>query len=319
MYNERMNNNFHDFTTVHIKSGNGGAGAVSFFTNRKGPCGGKGGNGGNIIIQGDTSINNLEYFRYKKHFFAENGENGKSNNTTGKNGENLIIKVPIGTQCDWNGEQLYVMNTDPVIILTGGRGGLGNGSFKSSLNQIPRFSQPGEPGHQYKMTLELKLLGTIGLIGAPNAGKSTLINALTNAKSVSGEYAFTTIRPVQGMCGKVCMVDLPGIIENAHIGRGLGLQFLRHAENCKYLFMIVDIQNEPHNVIKMLQNEITSYFNTNQKVVYLILNKCEDEITNTIKLMFVNQYKSQFKRIFFVSAFFNIGIQHLYNHIQNIF
>lgn len=307
------NNKFIDYASVHIKSGHGGRGAISFYSNRQGPCGGKGGKGGDLIIQGDESINNLEYFKHRVHFFAEDGATGGTNNITGKDGSNLIIKVPIGTQIKYLDKQLYIIDSQQHILLKGGRGGQGNGSFKSSCHQTPRFSQPGEAGFSSKMSIELKSLGDFGLIGSPNAGKSTLIRELTNSKSEIGSYAFTTIRPYQGMCGNVCIIDLPGLVPEAHLGKGLGFRFLKHAENCNDLLLVIDVSSKPIYNIEFLLNEVQIY--GLKKPDYIIFNKI-DLIKKKELLELVDLYKYQFRKIFCISAGLNIGIQTLIDYLQ---
>lgn len=305
---------FIDYAVVQIRSGNGGRGAVSFYSNRQGPCGGKGGKGGDVIIVGDTSINNLEYFKYKVHFDAEDGNPGGSNNVTGKNGKNIIIKVPIGTEITYLNNNIYIKDNKPIILLKGGRGGLGNGSFKSALNQVPRYSQPGEPGKSSKMTIELKVLGDFGLIGAPNAGKSTLLTSLTNSKSRIGDYAFTTLRPYQGMYENICIVDLPGLVIDAHLGKGLGFRFLKHAENCRNLILVVDVSNKPIYHIEFLLNEIDIY--GLQHPTCLVLNKI-DTIKNTEAMEIYQHYLSTFKKIFCISAKNHNGLNKLKSFLRN--
>lgn len=248
---------FVDSADIFVSSGNGGAGAVSFlrekFIIHGGPDGGDGGKGGDVIIEVDSNAHTLANFRGKKHYKAKNGANGAPRHCSGKSGENLIIKVPLGTQIlDFeSGEVLADFDTDTMRIklLEGGKGGLGNARFKSARNQAPTHAQKGIAGTQLHIRLELKLIADVGLVGYPNVGKSTLISTLSNAKPEIANYEFTTITPHLGVVQvdelhSFVMADIPGIIEGASVGKGLGLRFLKHIERTQFLLFVLDSARE---------------------------------------------------------------------------
>lgn len=244
---------FVDKVTIKVKAGNGGDGAVSFHREKYvaagGPDGGNGGKGGDVIFAADSNISSLIDFRYNKKYVAKNGENGGSKCSTGKSAENLIIKVPRGTLVKdaATGRIIADVSTDePKIIARGGRGGKGNMNFASSTRQIPRFAKPGFLGEELDVVLELKLLADVGLVGYPNVGKSTLISVVSAAKPKIANYHFTTITPVLGVVKandekSFVMADIPGLIEGASEGIGLGHQFLRHVDRCRLIVHIIDV------------------------------------------------------------------------------
>lgn len=244
---------FVDLTRIKVKAGNGGNGAVSFhrekFVAAGGPDGGDGGKGGDIVFVVDTNLSTLLDFKYKKKFIAENGQDGQKKNCFGKSGESLVIKVPKGTLIR-NAQTGKIMadmsGTEPVVIAKGGRGGAGNSHFATPTRQIPRFAKPGLPGEEFELTLELKLLADVGLVGFPNVGKSTLISVVSAAKPKIANYHFTTLTPVLGVVGakdgkSFVMADIPGLIEGASDGAGLGHEFLRHVERCRLIVHVVDV------------------------------------------------------------------------------
>ncbi|GAB5518079.1 MAG: GTPase ObgE [Rhodothermales bacterium] len=248
---------FVDYVTITVRSGKGGAGATMFrrekYVPRGGPNGGNGGNGGSVILTGDKRLYTLLDLRYNRHHFAENGQRGQGSNKTGKDGEDIILRVPVGTVATNTdtGEVIddIVDDGDTIVLAQGGRGGMGNTHFKSSTNQTPRYSQPGEEGEELNVTLELKLLADVGLVGFPNAGKSTLISAISAAKPKVADYPFTTLEPSLGMVylddyESFVMADIPGIIEGAHEGKGLGLQFLKHIERNAVLLFVIPVTSE---------------------------------------------------------------------------
>jgi GTP-binding protein len=265
--------NFIDYIRVFCRSGNGGAGSTHFlrtkFNPKAGPDGGNGGRGGHIILRGNKQLWTLLHLRYYKNVLAENGENGMKNNMTGKNGKDIIIEVPLGTiaRDEATGEQLAEMLEDgqEIILMRGGRGGLGNANFATATNQAPEYSQPGEPGEEGWNILELKVLADVGLVGFPNAGKSTLLSVITAAKPKIADYAFTTLTPQLGIVeyrdGKsFCIADLPGIIEGAAEGKGLGYRFLRHIErNAVLLFLIPADSTDYKKEFEILVNELKEY------------------------------------------------------------
>ncbi|MCS7076415.1 MAG: GTPase ObgE [Bacteroidia bacterium] len=249
--------NFVDYVKIVCRSGKGGPGAISMrrekYVPKGGPDGGNGGKGGNVYLEADAQMWTLLDFRYQRHFFAGNGEPGKGALKTGKNGKDVILKVPVGTVAKnaHTGETLCEVTQDKqkILLLEGGRGGMGNAFFKTSTRQTPRFAQPGEEGKEMEIILELKLLADVGLVGYPNAGKSTLLSVMTAAKPKIADYPFTTLVPNLGIVkyreiGSYVMADIPGIIEGAAEGKGLGLRFLRHIERNSILLFMVSVENE---------------------------------------------------------------------------
>lgn len=265
---------FVDSVDIFISSGNGGAGAISFrrekFVIQGGPDGGDGGKGGDVLFEVDNNSDTLSKFRGKKHYKAQNGAQGSSRNCKGKNGANLIIKVPLGTQIrDFESDLLIAdlkSQDSRVKILEGGKGGLGNARFKNATNQTPTYAQSGIKGQSLHIKLELKLIADVGLVGFPNVGKSTLISTLSNAKPEIADYEFTTLIPNLGVVevGELhsfVMADIPGIIEGASIGRGLGLQFLKHIERTNFLLFVLDStrQNSVVAQFESLRGELSKF------------------------------------------------------------
>ncbi|HEY8418861.1 MAG TPA: GTPase ObgE [Clostridia bacterium] len=264
---------FIDRATISIKAGNGGDGKVSFFTARffpnGGPNGGDGGKGGDIVFVADKNINTLLDFKYNRFYRAEDGQRGETNNKTGKSGQDLIIKVPMGTVIKNQAGKVVadlVYDGQRVTLLKGGRGGKGNAKFASARRQAPRFAQSGEKTKEYKVTLELKLIADVGIIGYPNVGKSTLLSVISQAKPKIADYPFTTLSPSLGVVKyqdySFVAADIPGIIEGAAEGAGLGHQFLRHIERTRLLLHVIDISEyegrsaiEDYNIVnKELKN-----------------------------------------------------------------
>lgn len=266
-----MNSNFVDYVKILIRSGHGGAGSAHLlrvkYNAKAGPDGGDGGRGGHIILRGNAQRWTLLHLKYTKHVFAEDGGNGGQNLCTGRDGTDQVIEVPLGCICRdaETGEQLCEVTEDgqQVIVAKGGRGGLGNDHFKSATNQTPRYAQPGEPGDERWVIIELKMLADVGLVGFPNAGKSTFLSVVSAAKPEIADYPFTTLVPNLGIVKyrddkSFCIADIPGIIEGASEGKGLGLRFLRHIErNSILLFMIscesIDISHEYHVLLQELK------------------------------------------------------------------
>lgn len=265
--------NFVDYVNIHCTSGNGGGGSTHYRREKYiplgGPDGGDGGRGGHIIVRGNTQLWTLLHLKFKKHIKAGHGVHGTGNLKTGAEGDDQYIEVPIGTiaKDSETGEVLFEITADQEekILVPGGRGGRGNSYFKSSINRAPQFAQPGEPGRENWMILELKILADVGLVGFPNAGKSTLLSVLSSAKPEIGDYAFTTLRPNLGIVPyrthySFIMADIPGIIEGAHTGKGLGLRFLRHIErNSILLFMIPADSDNIQKEYDVLLNELRQY------------------------------------------------------------
>jgi GTP-binding protein len=260
-----------DEVKITVKAGNGGGGCCSFrrekFIDNGGPDGGDGGRGGSIVFQAESNMNTLIKYRFKKHFFADNGKNGSGKKRTGESGDNLILEVPMGTQIFTEDGALihdFTENASSFVMAKGGKGGLGNHHFKTSINQAPRRTIPGEEGETFVIQLKLKMICDIGLIGMPNAGKSSFLAGITNAKPKIANYAFTTISPNLGVFEmhykQIVIADIPGLIEGASEGKGLGQKFLKHIERCKILFHLVDVTDV--NFIKnykTIRAEITNY------------------------------------------------------------
>ena len=287
-----------DNINLIIKAGNGGDGAATFLRNemtaKGGPDGGNGGNGGNIYFQGSTNVNDLREFRFKKRIEAQSGIPGKHKKLFGKNAEHLTILLPLGTRVtDINSGKVIeiIDNKTPILIAKGGEGGRGNTEFKSATNQAPRYAEKGTFGEEKKLFLELRMIADVGLIGLPNAGKSSLLSVLTNAKPKIGNYAFTTLEPNIGIMNKHAIADIPGLIEGASRGRGLGVEFLKHIEKTKVLVHCIDSSNE--NVDKAystVRNEFEQY-NTSllDKPEIILLTKTdladEDQIKKNVKIL----------------------------------
>lgn len=267
---------FIDFVTISVSAGNGGRGCVSFrrekYVPRGGPDGGDGGRGGHVIVHATSEMNTLLDLRYPRQYNAQRGQHGMGKKMHGKNGEDLIIPVPVGTivRDTDTGEAIADLDCDGAesVVARGGRGGLGNANFVSSVRQAPRFAQPGEPGEERNLTLELKLLADVGLVGLPNAGKSTLISVITSARPKIADYPFTTLVPNLGVVKyadsvSFVVADIPGLIEGAHRGAGLGFQFLRHVERSSILLHLVDASDsapsDPVSDFETVNTEIARY------------------------------------------------------------
>ena len=316
--------NFVDYVKVCCRSGKGGAGSRHFHRDRTtakgGPDGGDGGRGGHIILRGNKQIWTLLSLKYRKHIIASGGGSGSSALCTGKFGKDEIIEVPLGTVAKdaETGEFLFEITEhgEEIILLSGGKGGLGNNHFKSSTNQTPRYAQPGEPGKEEWKILELKVLADVGLVGFPNAGKSTLLSVVSAAKPEIANYPFTTIVPNLGIVGyrdhqSFVMADIPGIIEGAHKGKGLGHRFLRHIErNSVLLFMIPSDSNNIIEEYEVLLQELKLYNpELLDKEKMLAITKCDlldEELRQEIK----KELPAGIKTIF-ISSISQIGIVEL--------
>ena len=265
--------NFVDYVKIYCRSGNGGPGSAHLrrekFMPKGGPDGGDGGRGGHVILKGNSQMWTLLHLRYKRHIFAGNGGPGGQQLSTGADGNDVVIEVPLGTiaKKESTGEILFEItgHDEEMILARGGRGGLGNNHFKSATNQTPRYAQPGEPGIEDSFILELKILADVGLVGFPNAGKSTLLSVLSAARPKIADYPFTTLVPNLGMVSyredkSFVMADIPGIIEGAHEGKGLGIRFLRHIERNSILLFIIPVDSR--NIMDeydILVNELKMY------------------------------------------------------------
>ncbi len=295
------NTNFVDYVKVFCRSGKGGSGSAHLLrdklTRKGGPDGGNGGRGGHVILRGNEQLWTLLHLKYKRHVFATHGEGGGSSLKSGSQGDDAIIEVPLGTvarDVETN-EVLFELTAhdEKKILIQGGRGGMGNDHFKSSTNRTPRYSQPGEPGDEGWFILELKLLADVGLVGFPNAGKSTLLSAVSAAKPKIADYPFTTLVPNLGIvkyrdARSFVMADIPGIIEGASEGKGLGHRFLRHIErNSMLMFMIPADSKDIAEEYKILLTELESYNpELLDKERLLVITKCDlldEELTEEIK------------------------------------
>ena len=280
---------FLDQVKIYVKAGNGGDGSPSFrrekFIEYGGPDGGDGGKGGSVILKSEQNLNTLIDYRYQQHHKAERGENGMGQNRTGKSGENLILKVPLGTQVyeEDNKTLIYdfTKSGDEFVAANGGNGGLGNTRFKSSTNRAPRKFTKGTNGEEFTIWLQLKTIADIGIIGLPNAGKSSLLASITNANPKIANYQFTTLNPNLGVASyddkEITLADIPGLIEGAHKGTGLGIQFLKHIERCKTLLHLIDITNKNIEVAyNQVKKELKNYSSDLlMKKEIIVLNKID--------------------------------------------
>ena len=292
---------FLDQAKIYIKAGDGGAGSASFrrekYIEFGGPDGGDGGNGGSIILESEENLNTLIDFRYRQHFKAETGKSGSKKNKTGAGGKDLILKVPVGTQIyeEDNNTLIYDLtkNKERFIVATGGKGGLGNTRFKSSTNRTPRKKTGGKKGEEFWIWLQLKVIADVGIIGLPNAGKSSFLSKCTKAKPKIANYPFTTINPNLGVLNinhkEIVLADIPGLIEGSHKGIGLGDKFLRHIERCKTLIHLIDISEKDilGNYLK-IKNELSKYDKKIlKKTEIIIFNKLDlidmDSITKKLE------------------------------------
>ncbi len=292
---------FLDQVKIFIKAGDGGSGSPSFrrekFIEYGGPDGGDGGKGGSVILKAEQNLNTLIDYRYQQHHKAKRGENGAGQNRTGKSGQNLILKVPLGTQVFEEDNKTLIFDftkiSEEFVAANGGKGGLGNTRFKSSTNRAPRKFTKGALGEEFIIWLQLKTIADIGIIGLPNAGKSSLLASVTNANPKIANYQFTTLNPNLGVASydnkEITIADIPGLIEGAHKGTGLGIKFLKHIERCKSLLHLIDITNDDlKKNYKQVKNELKEYSSKlNRKKELIVLNKTdlieEKEVKKIIK------------------------------------
>ena len=313
---------FIDEAKVFIKSGDGGDGCLSFrrekYIEFGGPDGGNGGRGGNIYVQGVKGLNTLVDFRFQKHFRAKKGVHGAGRKRNGAAGKDIILKLPLGTQIYEDDELIEdIVSTKKMLLFEGGKGGLGNTNFKSSTNRAPRKITLGEKGYEADVVFKLKLIADTGLIGLPNAGKSSFMKKLTAAKTKVGDYPFTTIVPKLGVMRKgdseKIIADIPGLIEGAHTGTGLGFQFLRHIERCTSIIHILDVAEE--NVVsnyKTIRNELKSYnVDLKNKPEIVVLNKSDLLENEDIKKVKKSLMKITKNKVYIISTITNEGIDEL--------
>ena len=306
---------FLDQAKIYIKAGDGGAGSASFrrekYIEFGGPDGGDGGNGGSVILESEENLNTLIDFRYRQHFKAETGKSGSKKNKTGAGGKDLILKVPVGTQIyeEDNNTLIYDLtkNKERFVVATGGKGGLGNTRFKSSTNRTPRKKTGGKKGEEFWIWLQLKVIADVGIIGLPNAGKSSFLSKCTKAKPKIANYPFTTINPNLGVLNinhkEIVLADIPGLIEGSHKGIGLGDRFLRHIERCKTLIHLIDISEKDilGNYLK-IKSELSKYDKKIlKKTEIIIFNKLDlidmDSITEKLE-----NFRKKIKKNFEVTS-----------------
>lgn len=315
---------FIDRCVIEVRSGKGGDGAIAFrrekYVPKGGPAGGNGGRGASIILRANSKINTLYNFRHSKAFIGKDGENGGIKNQFGKNSDDVIVDVPLGTVVYLERDHSFLgdLNEDGKLlkVAKGGRGGRGNTCFKSSINRVPRIAENGEPGESKRIILELKLLADVGLVGLPSVGKSTLLSLVSNAKPEIADYPFTTTSPNLGLVSigdkSFVMADLPGLIEGAHVGKGLGLQFLRHIERCRVIVHVVDMSEngrDPYKDFVTINNELKEYgFGLDKRPMIIVASKMDDEGSEARLEKFKKQVKEE---IFPISALTDEGLKPL--------
>ena len=302
---------FLDQAKIYIKAGNGGSGSSSFrrekYIEYGGPDGGDGGTGGSVIFESERNLNTLIDFRYKQHFNAENGKSGSKKNKTGGGGKDLVLKVPTGTQIfeEDNNTLIYDFTKDKekFVVATGGEGGLGNTRFKSSTNRAPRKKTLGKKGEEFWVWLQLKVIADAGIIGLPNAGKSSLLSRCTRAKPKIANYPFTTINPNLGVLSmnhkEVILADIPGLIEGSHKGVGLGDKFLRHIERCKVLIHLIDISEKDiiGNYLK-IRNELSKYDKSILKKKEIVVFNKSDLVNMAVITKKLKNFRKETKKNF---------------------
>jgi len=328
---------FIDESTIHLKAGNGGNGAASFRREknvpRGGPDGGDGGKGGDIILRATRDLNTLIDFRFKQHFKGESGKKGMGSNKNGSGGEDLILRIPVGTQ-------VINVETEEVIcdlkdhgqeelLVRGGRGGMGNYNFKSSVNQAPRYTRPADPGEEISVHLHLKLLSDVGLVGLPNAGKSTFLSSSTRARPKIADYPFTTLKPQLGVCyvdeTEFVVADLPGLIKDASKGKGLGDRFLKHIERCGVLLHLIDSTSEQINVdYDTIKTELNDYGDEIVKKDEIIALNKTDAVEEAEMKKKITKLKSHIKKkykksvkIFVISAVTGEGVKDVLRELKD--
>ena len=322
---------FLDQAKIYLKAGNGGSGSASFrrekFIEFGGPDGGDGGSGGSIVFISDKNLNTLIDFRYQQHFKAERGGDGKGRKKTGKSGKDLVLKIPVGTQIfeEDNNTLIddFLNDNQKIVIAKGGRGGLGNVRFKSSINRAPRKKTSGEIGESFCIYLQLKVIADIGIVGMPNSGKSSLLSVVTRARPKIANYPFTTINPNLGVASynhkEVTLADIPGLIEGAHEGIGLGDKFLRHIERCKNILHLIDITNDDLiNNYSKVRKELSKYSkNLIKKKEIVVFNKIDMLDEKEIARKIYDFRKKIKKKIYTISTLRQKGLNTLKRTLIN--
>ena len=322
---------FVDIAKIHLKAGNGGDGAVSFHREKYvaagGPDGGDGGRGGDIVFKADSNLSTLADFRYKRKYVAEAGQNGGTSRCTGKSAPNLVVSVPVGTlikDAETGRIIADISDSEPVVIAKGGNGGWGNQHFATSTRQVPRFAKSGNPGEELDVTLELKLLADVGLIGFPNVGKSTLVSVVSEAKPKIANYHFTTLTPVLGVVrmgegSSFVMADIPGLIEGAGEGVGLGHEFLRHVERCRMLLHVIDISGsegrDPIDDFNKINHELGVFSEElSERPQIIVGNKCDLTDEEEVKRI-ADYFEGKGYKFFPVMAAIAEGTDELINYV----
>lgn len=321
---------FVDYAKIFVKAGKGGDGSVAFrrekFVPKGGPAGGNGGNGGNVIFKANENLHTLLDFRYNRKYIADDGSPGGTSLKDGKTADDILINVPVGTIIKNAATEEVIFDVknkdDSFICVKGGRGGKGNSNFATSTNQAPRYAEPGKPGEELSVILELKLIADVGLVGFPNAGKSTFISSVSAAKPKIADYPFTTLQPNLGIVNykdyqSFVIADIPGIIEGAHEGKGLGLKFLRHIERTKFLLIIIDVTSEDiEEQFITLLNELSNYSSIlSQKEYAVALSKADllpDEELKKLKKKNLSGYDGP---LFVMSAVSRTGINEVLDYL----
>lgn len=320
---------FTDTAKVSLKAGNGGNGAVSFrreiYIPKGGPDGGDGGKGGDIVFKADKDTNTLIDFRYTPILTAEDGKNGSGTRSAGRSGKDLIVEVPIGTVVKRDGVILADLTADgqTAIIAKGGEGGFGNAHFKSSTRQAPIIAEVGEPGEEFEAELELKSMADVGLVGLPNAGKSTFLSVVSNAKPEIADYPFTTITPNLGVATidekDILIADIPGLIEGASEGKGLGHDFLRHVDRTAVLLHLVDVyNNDAGEAYKTIRTELEKYSDLKDRPEVVALTKCEGVDKEIVEMQTASILKvNPSARVFAISSAAHLGLTELLRELKN--
>ena len=322
---------FIDLALIHIRSGTGGSGCSSFrrekFIEFGGPDGGDGGKGGDVVVRATPNLNTLMDFKYKRHYFAKNGRPGMGQNKTGANGDDIILNVPVGTEVLLENKKTVLVDMindgQQYVIAEGGNGGWGNSRFKSSTNQAPRQANKGHSGSELTLWLKLKLLADVGLVGLPNVGKSSLLSVMSNAKPKIGDFSFTTLTPNLGLVSykqsDFILADIPGVIEGANLGKGIGIQFLGHIERCKVLVHVLDISsNSLISDFKTTLNELSQYkSDLVKKVKCVVLNKV-DVIKSKKLEKIVESFNKRGIEVFPISTFSRVGIDEIKNRLLEL-